>query len=288
MGPVFALLSSFFFALLNQFIRYAGPGVGAIAGMLIMLVSEIGVGLGVLAVLGVASPPTSAGILYFLLAGVLTGFGVNLLLVLCVLNAGPAYGSTTKVAAGVLGVAIGTLFLGDRLAALQWVGVALVLGGLWTIARPRETPGADVRRVRLGLLYGLGAGLCVAVGNAVRQTALSHWPDSLAGSVLEATAGLVLVLLLPQVYREIRAARGRWRDGLPYVGAGIATLLGIIMTLLALQRTSVTIVNVLAGVEPVITLLLSALLVQNGWQAVRAHTPGVVIATIGVLLIVWA
>ncbi|MGE5675368.1 MAG: EamA family transporter [Mycobacterium leprae] len=287
-GALLALGSALCFSLMVLAIRRAGDRVGSYAGLLVMLVTEIILSGGIIGLGGRMSTPNWVGVAIFLGVGVLTGSFANILIFYCIKTAGAPRASAAKVGALVVGMALAMLIFGERPGPLALVGSFLVLAGLWVVARPDGgTTRSDEQgnRVLWGLLAGVVGGLAFAVGNLLRKTAMGYWAEPAGGATLEAVAGLVVILLLPRTYRELRELP-RWRDALPLAGAGVAGIAGVMLFLAALGRIPVSIANLLSGVEPVITLLLTALFLPGAGRLGRALTLGVVVATAGILMVV--
>jgi drug/metabolite transporter (DMT)-like permease len=286
-GALMALGSALCFSLMALLIRRAGNAAGPYAGLTVMLVAEIVLAGGVVGVGGRLSPPDWTGIGLFLVIGVLTGAVANILFFYCIHFAGAPRASAAKVGALVVGMALAMLIFGERLGPLALVGTVLVLLGLWAVARPdRAATQADQHgdRMQWGLLAGMAGGLAFAVGNLMRKVAMAHWAEPIGGATLEAVAGLAVILLLPRTYRQLREMN--WRRVWPLVGAGVVGITGVGLFLQALDYVPVSVANLLSGVEPVLTLILTTLLFPQAGRLTRLLAIGVIVSTVGVLLVV--
>ena len=121
-----------------------------------------------------------------------------------------------------LAAIMGFTLFGDRMSAVQWVGLAATTAGLLTLSWPRgETTPAGAS----GAFYGLASGLAFAVAlNGYRQAGIAlepHHPIYAATAALcvaqalqSLVLGLILAVTRPQALRAVSAS---WRQSL---GAG--------------------------------------------------------------------
>ncbi|HEY8347362.1 MAG TPA: DMT family transporter [Symbiobacteriaceae bacterium] len=277
------------YSLTGIFIRRGSELVGPWAGVLLMFTAQTVLALATAGAMGVLQPPGLAAASLYLLVGILTSAPANSLIVSCLQIAGPARASASKVSALVLGMALGTLVLRERLLPWAWAGAALVFVGLGLLMMPARTGAPDLEpaKARTGILMGLGAGAFFAVGSLMRKVAMMWWPEPLAGAALESAGALLVFLLLPMGYRELKGLR---RPGaVSYAAAGGLSLCGTVAFLSALNHIPLTVANLLAGTEPVITLVLSSLLLKSaGDKATLRQSAGVAMVTAGVMILVWA
>ena len=94
--------------------------------------------------------------------------------------------------APVLAVAIGILFLGERLGVLASVGVGLVLVGILAVARPWRALGAAGREHRGAIGFALATGATIAAYSAVDRVGVRILAPWLYGAFLAAFATSIL------------------------------------------------------------------------------------------------
>lgn len=291
LGVALALCSALMFSLVALLIPWAQRDVGPLAGLLAATIVQSGLAWIVAGSIGAIASYNIAGLLLFFAAGVLAVVG-NLLFFRSILIAGPAYASTGKVAAMVIGVTLAATVLGEKPGLYVWIGMLIIGIGLQLLSAGKRhsvelsTPEDGEARSRHGLLFAFAGGAAFAVGNLVRKQALMAWDEPFVGPAIETMGGLVVLLLVPAVYREWKQVQhGRvWR----MATVGFATLGGVVLFLLSLQYTSLSIANVLAGAEPALTLALLFLLGSAQVRHNRRLALGVVTATIGVIVVVAA
>jgi drug/metabolite transporter (DMT)-like permease len=98
-------------------------------------------------------------------------------------------------------VLLGFLFLGDPISALAIVGMAIVLFGVYLVARPRRdviaidnTPPLPPRQLVMGVITAVGAALAWSAGTVIVAFGLTDGINNRHGQ-RRASAGRVLVSL---------------------------------------------------------------------------------------------
>jgi len=160
---------------------------------------------------------------------------------------------------------IGWLVLGERLAPLDWLGMALTLGGVaWVVLERRENPAGRPARVpRSGILLGLGGALGQAVGLVLSKHGMAAYDPFAATQirVIAGLAGFVLAFTLLGWWSRVREAL---RDGgaMARVGLGafFGPFLGVSLSLVAVQHTTTGVASTIMAIQPVLILVPAALL----------------------------
>ncbi len=164
--------------------------------------------------------------------------------------------------APLLAVAVGVLVLGERLAPVAWLGVALLLAGLLVVQRPWRLAG-DAAADRAGAGFALLTGMMIASYSALDRVGVQLAPAWLYAGILWPVCG---VGLLAVGWVRPRIADGAYapsdeplRPGRAVAG-GMLTFTAYFFVLAALARAPLAIVAPLreAGV-----VLISA------WGVVR-------------------
>lgn len=162
-------------------------------------------------------------------------------------------------------------------AALQWLGIVLVLAGIATLSREpaSERGGQLASGVGLALVAAFGFGLFV-VGLDAGADESAEW------AVVAARATSVAIALLVALVLSIslRPARGT----LPLVVAvGVGDTLANVLVAIASTRGSVGIVAVLSAMYPIVTVLLARLVLDERLTAPKRV--GGVVAIGGAVLV---
>jgi drug/metabolite transporter (DMT)-like permease len=162
-------------------------------------------------------------------------------------------------------------------AALQWLGIVLVVAGIATLSRePSTSSGARLAAgVGLALFAALGFGLFV-VGLDAGSDESAAWAVVAARTTSVALA-LVTALVLST---PLRPARGAWPL---LVGVGVGDTLANVLVGIASTHGSVGIVAVLSALYPIVTVLLARLFLDE--RLTTAKRLGGVVAIGGALLV---
>ena len=219
----------------------------------------------------------------------------------CYLSVGARFGQLFMTLAPPFAALAGWVILGE---SMSWKSGLAMMVTLCGIAISILSRGED-RNIRLtlplkGVLLGLGAGLGQGVGLVLSKVGLGHYQDIIppdaparigtlvpfASTMIRAIVGCAGFLILMAIQRktsELRAAT-RDRKGLGYVF--ILTLfgpvLGVSLSLMAVQYTSAGIASTLMALTPVFILIPCALIEH---QRIKAREVlGVAVSMAGVAM----
>lgn len=196
---------------------------------------------------------------------------------LSVLSPITASGAAVPVLVGLIG--------GDRPSATQLVGIPLVLAGIILAARRPRGRGAGAPRstTASGPSRGIGWALAAALlFGAFLTTYAFSADDSSAGALvwsrvaLVASTGIGILVLRAQV-------RVRPRDGALVVVPGLLLALGTFAFGEASRLGLLSVVSVIATLNPVVTVLLAFVLLRE--RLAPAQQAGATVALAGVALL---
>jgi drug/metabolite transporter (DMT)-like permease len=247
--------------------------------LLVLLVTQAAgiVVVGGAVLLGGQGPPGGDFLLPVLLGSIAAIVGLG------ALYRGLAVGAMSVVApisatAAVIPVVVG-LATGDRPSALQGVGIAIALTGVALAAREPAHEGEG-----RATAAGVGLALIAAAGLGCSLVALKAASDAdPAWAALAFRLVMTVLVLVAVVAVRPRTAQKR-RGDMP--GLGLAGLLDGTATLLfatAFSRGLLSVVSVLGGLYPVVTVILAQTLLHE--RLARGQRVGVVAALGGVAMI---
>lgn len=156
------------------------------------------------------------------IAGAVAQIAATGALLLAMHRSGFAVATVMQQSSLPLGALLGWAALGDEMAPLAWIGIAVATAGMVVLSWPRR---ADLRGSLAGAALGLASGAAFAVSlNGYRQAGLAFDPrhpiySALAGVVIAQTfqsllLGGILAVVRPQALRSVAKS---WRASL---GAG--------------------------------------------------------------------
>lgn len=202
-------------------------------------------------------------------------------------SAGARLGSLLLSLAPIFGAFIAWIFFGETLTFLQIVGIVFALTGIsWVVASHEEdSVHGDLKR---GVLFGILGALCQAVGLVLSKQGMvdgfSPFKAGLMRIIVGAFAMWVWTVLAGKTRETFAVVREKPRAiGLLALGALMGPVLGVSMSLLAVQNAEVGVASTLMALPPVIVLPISYFVFKEkvGWQAVV----GTVLAIIGVAIL---
>jgi drug/metabolite transporter (DMT)-like permease len=202
---------------------------------------------------------------------------------------GARLGSLLLSLAPIFGSILAWIIFGEILTALQILGIGLALAGIaWVVMshkEPADTPHGHTRR---GVIFGVLAGLCQAVGLVLSKQGLSGEFSAFQANAIRMLAAALFVwgwtALEGRVGVTFIALRQNSRVfWLLALGAFVGPLLGVSSSLLAVQHAEVGVASTLMALPPVILLPVSYFVYKEkiGWQAVL----GTVLAIVGVAVL---
>ena len=309
MTPLHAILAAFsaslFFAvadvILKKALQHASPTMAAIvtAGTQWCIFTVICLSLGAFTNLSGSALP------WLIAAGVLNPVLFLFFYMLGIQRIGVARSAPLKSCSPIVSVVCAFVFLGERLSALQYLGVALAVGGLLVITTEGlrkhsrgEEPGAPSpaesgadstgkgkRTRRPGYLFPILAGVSAGFSAVLFKFGLTALPSPLLGAWIGSSLSVLiypcLALTFPAAERfRIRGPAWPW-----LILAGAAAATAIYSLFFAIQLGQVSIVTTLYQTSPLIVLLLTALFLRQLERVTAQVVAGGLMTVIGSLLV---
>lgn len=180
----------------------------------------------------------------------------------------------SAVGAASLPVLVGVL-MGERPAALVWLGVAVGLPGIWLVSRAGDGGAATRSGLLDGILAGLGFGGLFA--------ALAQVPEAAGAMPLAVNEGVAMVAIVA-VARVLgasaRPVAPAWPPGLL---AGVLAAVATLLFLAATQAGLLTVAAILASLYPAVTVVLAALVLRE--RIHRGQGVGLALCLLSVVLV---
>ena len=145
------------------------------------------------------------------------------------------------------------LFLGERLAPLQWLGVFVTVGGVgWVLMErnPQEQVQADRKRHVRGILLGLGAATGQAVGLILSKIGLGADFSPLSADLMRVLVAATAIWFVALLQRQARPTFEKVRQDSATLratifGAFFGPFIGVWLSLFAVQRTAIGVASTL-------------------------------------------
>lgn len=206
---------------------------------------------------------------------------------------GPRLSMLMMALAPVFSTIIAWLFLHETLDTQTSLGIVLAIIGVVVVVTERSNGGsasvaARGKAYKIGLLLALGGSLGQAGGTVLSRLGVAGGIDPISASLIRlvvATGVIWLIALLRRQARETLAAvQAKPRAGLGVLGGVVmGPVLGVWLSLVAVQRTSVGIASTLTSLTPIFLIPISYVVFKE--RITRQAVFGTLIAFAGTVLL---
>lgn len=262
LGQLFALLTAACWAQNSLVYSFAGRRVGSsavthirlwVALPAIMLIHLIFFG----APLPLALP--QAGYLYLGASGFIGFFLADLFIFRAFVDLGPRETLVVMTLAPIFGAVLSWLFFAETLALWQIAGILITIGGVaWVVFEERSNPTKRSRAQALGVLFAFLGAFTQAAGMVLAKGGVTAGVHPVSANAIRISAGLIGLIIFALLRGTFLADFRKMRDtrALAFTSAGalVGPVLGIILTLYALQWAPVGIVTALMQTSPIMLL----------------------------------
>ncbi|HUH96222.1 MAG TPA: DMT family transporter [Anaerolineales bacterium] len=189
----------------------------------------------------------------------------------------------------IFGVLEAWIFLNEALSPGEIAGIALALGGtIWVIFERGNHKTQTPRPSVLGVLCGVLAAIGQATGLVFSKQGMMDNFSPISGNVIRMLAAVIALGLITLMQREGGKTVQTLKENpaalqLLALAALIGPVIGVSLSLLAVQNTAVGIASVLTSLSPIFMLPIGHFYFkeQLGWQAIA----GTILAMIGVAVL---
>ena len=302
LGEIAALLTAMCYSISSIFFTVAGRRFGPLTSNRLSLVIAIFL-LGIIHWIAYGNPlPLNAGVDRWLWLGIsgIVGLAIgDLFLFQAYVSIGPRLGLLFLSLSPALATLMAWLILGETLNSGKIFGIVLTLAGIaWVVLesntdhKSRNSAGnLEIQHVNpKGIIAGLIAASGQAFGVVLAKPGLANSFSPLSANVIRMSAAFLAIWLVALIQRQVLSTLHQanvQRSGLLYIlaGAVFGPLIGVSLSLFAVQNTNVGIASTLIALPPVFLLPVGHFVFKEhiSWRAVA----GTVIAVAGVGLLFW-
>jgi drug/metabolite transporter (DMT)-like permease len=302
LGEIAALLTAMCYSISSLFFTTAGKKFGPLVSNRLRLVVAILL-LGITHWIVFGRPiPLDAGVERWFWLGTsgIVGLAIgDLFLFQAYVSLGPRLGLLFLSLSPALASLLAWLFLGEILSGGNIFGIILTLSGITWVVMESNMNGKSSKGNNPEVLgsinrKGIFAGLIAATGQAfgvvlAKFGLVNNFP-ALSGNVIRMSGAFLALWLVTiiqgQVISTVRQANYQ-RSGLLYIlgGAIFGPLIGVSLSLFAIQNTNIGIASTIIALPPIFLLPVGLFLYKEkiSWQAIA----GTLIAVAGVGLLFW-
>lgn len=302
LGEIAALFTAMCYSISSIFFTTAGRKFGSLISNRLRLIFAI-VLLGIAHWIVFGYPlPLNAGLERWLWLGLsgIVGLAIgDLFLFQAYISIGPRLGLLFLSLSPAVVSILAWFFLGEILSAGKVLGIILTLAGIaWVVLESNtnhrtfvSTNSKPPARLSIqGIMAGMIAATGQAIGIVLAKIGLKGNFSPLSGNVIRMTSAFLALWLVTVIQGEVISTVQRANDqrsGLLYllVGVVVGPLIGVSLSLFAIQNTDIGIASTLIALPPIFLLPVGHFIFkeQISWRSVA----GTVIAIAGVGILFW-
>ena len=183
---------------------------------------------------------------------------------------------------------IGWAVMGEKLSPANFLGMALVVGGISSVVVDRSPNYGQVKLSRplRGILAAFGGAVGQAVGLVLSKYGMDDY-DAFAATqirIIAGTAGFGVVVSVMGLWRRVGSAlRDKTAMGTMSLGSFFGPFLGVSFSLLAVKHTATGIAATIMAIVPVLIIAPSVLLFKE--KVTPREIAGAMVAVAGVAVL---
>ena len=259
-GEIAAIITSMTFAINSALFTMAGRAVGSmVVNRVRLIAASLFLSLAHWIILG--SPwPVGADLNRWFWLGLSGIVGLVLgdaFLFQAFIWVGPRISMLMMSLAPILAAIIAWLFLGEILSFGQLLGIGLtILGVIWVITDKNTDRESGKGNYVKGVLFGLGGAVGQALGFVMAKNGLGGSFSPISGNFIRMFSAMIVLWIVTLISRK---AVSTWKEAAAnppaarriIAGAFMGPVLGVSLSLFALQHTSVGVASTLIALPPI-------------------------------------
>ena len=288
MIELLSLITAFLYALSNIAVRKGLVfGSNSTTAATVSLISTFVIFLALLLVFYPSELPGIRALVYYLAAGVLAPGLFRFFLYSAISRIGVAVTSLSTNIFPLVASLIAVSFLGERLTIFKGVGMLFTMGAAFLAAPRSEKRIFDLEILKnRGFLLGLTAAIVRGGSEVLRKAGLIEFNAPIAGAAIGNLGGFLFSMVLLAVSNSTRSALNHQRKSFWYFILSSLFVVGAwIVGFYALSYGEVVRVAPIVGTVPLITVLLSAVMLRGLEQVTTRIVLASLLAVFGVAAI---
>lgn len=205
---------------------------------------------------------------------------------------GPRLSMLMMALAPVLGAVLAWLFLGEQLTVVEILGIAITIAGIMLVVAERrggsEVKPGDNRRYIIGLLCGLGGAGGQAGGLVLSKIGLADGFPALSGNLIRLLVAMIVIWILTIANRQLISSYRTIRTNprammLISGGALLGPVVGVWLSLVAVQNTNVGVASTLSSLMPIFLIPISYFAFKE--RVTKQAIIGTLVAFVGMVVL---
>ncbi len=200
---------------------------------------------------------------------------------------GPRLGMLMMCTVPIFGIMIAWFMFNESLTVLDLLAIVITLTGVSWVVLQRQAHNHPKDHYILGLLLGIGAAFCQALGLILSKKGLTNNFSALSGNILRVLVASILIWIMPlakgELFNNVHLLKSKKTVLTLLGGSFLGPFLGVWLSLLAVQYAYVGIASTLMALPPVLLIPLSHFVFK---EKITLHSVlGTIVALCGVALI---
>ncbi len=188
----------------------------------------------------------------------------------------------------IFGALLAWIFLRESLNFLEILAIIITLLGIALVLYDRKDQNHKDKNFLIGILCGLGASVCQALGYyASKKGLLYNDFPALSGNLIRIMSGAIFIWLIALFQMEAKSTVFRLGDKKAdiaiFCGAFFGPFVGVWLSLVAIQYTYIGVASTLMALPPIILIPISHWVLKE--EITHISIIGTIIALFGVTLI---
>lgn len=289
-GVALATITAVAFAVYYLCVRLGTDRGRVLDVMLVSLLTNVVVIVPLVGIVHGVPTITMQSFLAFVAAGLSGSLLARITLIKSVQTIGASRTSPIAASNVFFASLIAILLFGERLTAMHFLGIVLVVAGVavitWETSHDAD-PDASLRERRSALLLPIAGAILLGFEPIFITLGLSGGTAVLPGVAIKAVAATIGFVLYLELRAGLPADMLRWSAHTKwYVGAGLTSTIGIVTFFAALEVAPVVLVVPLVQTSPLLVVVLSALLLPTHLERVTARlVAGALVVVAGATLV---